>query len=1144
MRGRAAGCVVAVATGGAALVGLPVAASAASLPACGAGAQNGLSISANHADTFYTDLGDGLNAAYLGYQVTNSGVPRTDLWARVSNFAGGSVTLADASDDRAQIASLGSSAAATRFFLVKAANTTTTAQSHAVTVYDRRPDLEGATALASCSFTFTQVKSTISANANQVTAIAASPAQPTVGGMVTVTVDGKTGQADGAVWVSPAASALWPSKALRLESTTLEVNTDGRGAAEQSFQDSLFIPAAVAAGYTSSTTYRATYRFRLTRPTATDPVVKPVAQISSGGQFKHTGSYPTLPSLATSAAGAAVTVGKAVTAVDLAALATTTSPNGVAGSTRYVEVPYRVYANASAPALLDEFVDVPAPGVIFKRGSAALTDAAAAGALPDPVGSTADHPVRSGALHFTGPFVAAAGTPAALTYTMYVPLTPGTYRNQAYATLGGTTIGADPSSIPSITVTTDGSAVTAVTSATTGAGTEPQRITVAAPTTVPVVGAATVTATSDAGLPVTLTSDTPATCTLVGYVVNPVAVGDCVLSATQPGNATYVAADPVSVSLTVVRGSQTISFAQPADTTPDAGSVTVTVSATSALPVGLTSETPQICDVTGATVSIVGVGACVLTASQDGDSSWAPAEPVQRSFLVAEHPRLPQRIDFVEPTDMTMAGPSGPLSATADSGLPVTVRSLTPDVCAVSDGAVVPVSVGTCSLEASQPGDDSYAGAQPVERSFAITKAAQEIAFAGPADVSLTATKVALHATSTSGLPVSFASLTTDTCATEGAAALLLASGICTIEATQSGDTRYASAPPVRGSFTVGAVVPPPSGGTRTSTGTAGATQQVIVDLTPGATITLLGHDGLPTTTVVVDGGTYVLDNALGVIIFVPRPGFSGTAPAVTFRVTDGYDRTADGTYAATVAGVALPPQEPAAPTTPAPADRLSLVVPVKKASVGLSVTSRRGVLPVVCTTPSTRLRSCSIVLRARISGADVVVGRATARPGAPAHRLVARVPLTPLGVALSRRVGGFRVAVDAIARDDRSGAALVRARAARVVAPLVIVARPVLFGTDSARIRPGDGAYLRELRRRLGGVDEVTCVGFTDARGSLASGDILGHRRAAAVCSALRPLVGVRFHLESLGEQFPRATNGTAEGRALNRRTEIRLRY
>ncbi len=63
--------------------------------------------------------------------------------------------------------------------------------------------------------------------------------------------------------------------------------------------------------------------------------------------------------------------------------------------------------------------------------------------------------------------------------------------------------------------------------------------------------------------------------------------------------------------------------------------------------------------------------------------------------------------------------------------------------------------------------------------------------------------KLRLHATASSELPVSFASETPKVCSVSGAMASLLAAGKCTILATQDGNAYYAPAPPVPQSFQV-----------------------------------------------------------------------------------------------------------------------------------------------------------------------------------------------------------------------------------------------------------------------------------------------------------------------------------------------------
>ena len=58
--------------------------------------------------------------------------------------------------------------------------------------------------------------------------------------------------------------------------------------------------------------------------------------------------------------------------------------------------------------------------------------------------------------------------------------------------------------------------------------------------------------------------------------------------------------------------------------------------------------------------------------------------------------------------------------ATASSGLPVSFDSQTPSVCTVLGSLVTLVAVGTCTIEATQPGTASYTAAAPVSQSFTV----------------------------------------------------------------------------------------------------------------------------------------------------------------------------------------------------------------------------------------------------------------------------------------------------------------------------------------------------------------------------------------------------------------------------------------
>ena len=180
-------------------------------------------------------------------------------------------------------------------------------------------------------------------------------------------------------------------------------------------------------------------------------------------------------------------------------------------------------------------------------------------------------------------------------------------------------------------------------------------------------GALTVAPTADSGLTVSLASTTTGVCTVSGFVVTFVSIGNCSLTASQAGDSTYSAATNVVRSFAIANP-QTITFAQPADQLLSAASLTVAPTASSALAVTLTATTPGVCSVTGFVVSFLTNGVCSLTSSQPGNATFSPAVDVSRSFNIStpgvNPPALPDAPD-IDPisgkgdgsTPITLAGP-------------------------------------------------------------------------------------------------------------------------------------------------------------------------------------------------------------------------------------------------------------------------------------------------------------------------------------------------------------------------------------------------------------------------------------------------------------------------------------------------------
>ena len=167
--------------------------------------------------------------------------------------------------------------------------------------------------------------------------------------------------------------------------------------------------------------------------------------------------------------------------------------------------------------------------------------------------------------------------------------------------------------------------------------------------------------------------------------------------------------------------SQTISFAPLSNTPASSGTVTLTATATSGLPVSFTSTTPGVCTVAGNVVTLAAVGTCSITASQAGDSNYAAAPPVTRSFVAGS--TNAQTISFGPLVNTASGAAPFTVSATASSGLAVSFASTTQGVCTVSGATVTLVAAGTCSIMASQPGNSNYLAATPVTQSFSVINA-------------------------------------------------------------------------------------------------------------------------------------------------------------------------------------------------------------------------------------------------------------------------------------------------------------------------------------------------------------------------------------------------------------------------------------
>ncbi|UCC84845.1 MAG: DUF11 domain-containing protein, partial [Gemmatimonadota bacterium] len=382
--------------------------SALAIPASGA-AQT-FTISRTSSPIFYLDLSSGLQGMYVSYQITNTGAPAGDVWADVTNFTGGVITLATNEDGLVHLGAIGTGESRAAFFYLQASAADTATQTHTVNVYGTRPP---AAALASQSFSMTSDE-TIEAQANKVLTTVVGPNPPTLGGIVTITVTGETGQIGAAKVLSftPATYIDWPAKSYELLTTSITLTGNNTG----TFVDTLLIPPSAITS-TKNTGYTAVYTLRAVGVTTAPAAVSPVGYISSGNQVKHTNTtdFATLEPIQPS--DNKLQVAKSANPTWLAA----------GGTVDYTVTLTNTSTTDSAS--VDDFQDV-LPTTPATPTYVASSSQWNGSAIPDPTlsGST---------LTWVGTFSVPANSSRTLTYQVTLPAIVGSYTNSVVAHVSG-----------------------------------------------------------------------------------------------------------------------------------------------------------------------------------------------------------------------------------------------------------------------------------------------------------------------------------------------------------------------------------------------------------------------------------------------------------------------------------------------------------------------------------------------------------------------------------------------------------------------------------------------------------------------------------------------------------------------------------
>jgi hypothetical protein len=271
-------------------------------------------------------------------------------------------------------------------------------------------------------------------------------------------------------------------------------------------------------------------------------------------------------------------------------------------------------------------------------------------------------------------------------------------------------------------------------------------------------------------------------------VVSITGTGLCEVIASQAGNAAYAPAPLVTETVTVEKAAATVAF--------DAGTLhqtydglVKTVSTTTS-PVGLQVDisftgTPQ------------GAGSYPVTATIN-ELNYTAGEATGTLTI----DKATQSIVFGALADRTFGDAAFTVTASGgDAGNPVTFSAL--GACSVLDGLVTITRGGSCTITASQAGNDNYEAAADVPQIFSVAKATQTILFDALADRTFGDAPFTVSATGgKSGNQVTFSAA--GNCSAAGSLVTITGAGSCTVTASQAGNDSYDAAPDVPHAFAIG----------------------------------------------------------------------------------------------------------------------------------------------------------------------------------------------------------------------------------------------------------------------------------------------------------------------------------------------------
>ncbi|MGI4021112.1 MAG: T9SS type A sorting domain-containing protein [Janthinobacterium lividum] len=236
--------------------------------------------------------------------------------------------------------------------------------------------------------------------------------------------------------------------------------------------------------------------------------------------------------------------------------------------------------------------------------------------------------------------------------------------------------------------------------------------------------------------PVTFTSSNPTVVSVSNasgsWKATPLTAGTALITASQLGNANYLAAENIVKTQVINKGQSVINFADLTNKTfGDAAYALTATSNNSVAPITFTSSNSTVVSVSDASGSWkatpLSAGTTVITASQIGNNNYFSAINVTKTQVVN---KIKPIINFEDLTNKSIGDAAYALTATSNNTVtPVTFTSSNPAVVSVSNTSgswkATPLTAGTTLITASQAESTNYLAAANVVKTQVVSQQAQ-----------------------------------------------------------------------------------------------------------------------------------------------------------------------------------------------------------------------------------------------------------------------------------------------------------------------------------------------------------------------------------------------------------------------------------